>query len=223
MKRQDLTIYFVLTGLAIIHFLLKTKNTVMEEVTWVFTLMWVIAFGLLVWLKVTKQQGKDVVDWEANLEKQHLLIVLGAVAGMLVTSTIVVSAYWASLHEKSVLWIPRPSQVLGELSLVSELTDDLLYNFVLVAPAEECMKLAGVLAIYRFSRNEFVSVGLPVGFWAVLHSYQAYLGPLQAILVISAFLSGLFLYVVLRTTKSLENAIVSHAIYNGIIVLLAYV
>jgi len=222
LKRQDLTIYFVLTGLAIIHFLLKTKGTAMEDTTWLFTLMWLVSLLLLIWLKITKSE-KDLIDWEANLEKGHVLIVLGAVGGMLVTATIIVSAYWASLYEKSVLWIPRPSQVLSELSVTSELTDDLLYNFVLVAPAEEAMKLAGALAIHRLSRNELVSVGLPVGFWAVLHSYRAYIGPLQIILVISAFISGLILYTVLRVTKSLENAIVCHAIYNGIVVLLAFI
>jgi membrane protease YdiL (CAAX protease family) len=107
--------------------------------------------------------------------------------------------------------------------VTSELVDDLLYNFVLVSPAEESMKLAGMLAIYRLWRNEYVSVGLPVGFWAVLHAYHAYIGSLQAIFVISAFASGLILYAVLKLTGSLENAIVSHAIYNGIVVLLAYV
>ena len=113
MKGRDLTIYFVATGLAIVHFLLKTKGTAMEVVTWLFTLMWVVSVLLLLWLKVTggpSIERRDLVQYDANLEKDHLLIVFGAVALIAVTSTLIVNAYWASLHEKSVLWIPRPSR-----------------------------------------------------------------------------------------------------------------
>ena len=107
------------------------------------------------------------------------------------------------------------SEVPGSTAAV---LDDLLYNFVLVAPAEENIKLVTTLALWRKFKNEFLAIGLPIGVWATLHAYQSYLGALMPVLVVSAFVSGLVLFAVLKYTNSLENAILSHGLYNSLVV-----
>jgi len=164
-KARDLTIFNVVTGLAAVHYLLKTQGTPLEPTTWVYIIMWVLSLVMLLWLRVYGNERGDLVDYE----------------------------------------------------------DDLLYNFVLVAPAEENVKLMGMLALYRKTQNELLSVGLPVGVWAALHAYHAYLGEVMPILVASAFLSGLILFAVLKYTQSLENAIISHGLYNSLVVLTSFI
>jgi hypothetical protein len=59
--------------------------------------MWVVSVLLLLWLKVTggpSIERRDLVEYDANLEKEHLLIVFGAVALIAVTSTLIVNAYY---------------------------------------------------------------------------------------------------------------------------------
>jgi len=127
-----------------------------------------------------------------------------------------------SSFTRSAIYVPRPGSLLsmGQQSTAA-LVDDLLYNVVLVAPAEESMKLVGILALYRRTKNTPVSVAAPTGFWAVLHSYQAYQGTLMPILVLSAFISGLILFLVLKYTRSLLNAQIAHAGFNSIVVLMS--
>jgi len=221
LETRDLLVFNVVTSLAAVHFLLKTKGTVLEAATWLYVLIWILSMVMLLWLRVyggSSGEEGDVVDYDENLSRQHLPVIFGAVAAIAVVSSLMVSTY-----TRSSLYIPRPGQVLSEMPFSSGVLDDLLYNFVLVAPAEETVKLMGILALYRKFRNELLSVALPVGFWAALHAYHAYLGELMPVLVVSAFLGGLILYAVLKITNSLENAIIAHGLYNSLVVLTSYV
>lgn len=220
-KARDLLVFNVFTGLAAVHFLLKTIGTPMEEGTWIYTLMWIMSLVLLLWLRVYGGERGDVVDYDENLRREHLPWIFGGLAGIIVVSTVIVSAAAGAM--RSVLYVPRPSALLSGLPVSATLVDDLLYNFVLVAPAEETVKLMGILTLYRKTGNEIISVCVPVGIWAVLHAYHAYLGPLQPVLVLSAFISGLILYAVLKYTKSLQNAIITHGLYNSLVILIGTV
>jgi membrane protease YdiL (CAAX protease family) len=212
---RDLLVFFTVAGLAAVHFLLKTKGTLMEQATLLYVLMLLIALIILLWLRVYNGEQGDLVDYDENLRRDHLPILFGSVAAIAVLSSMLVRAF-----TRSALYIPRPSQLLSlNVSPTAALIDDLLYNFVLVAPSEETVKLMGMLTLYRKTGNELVSVAFPVGIWAALHAYHAYLGELMPVLVICAFLSGLILYMVLKYTQSLENSILSHAIYNSLVVL----
>ena len=215
---RDLIIFNVLVGLAAVHFLLKTLGTYLEKATWVFLTMWIMSLVLLVWLRVYGGERGDIVDYDENLKRDHLPIIFGAVAAMVIVSSVLVSSF-----TRSAIYVPRPGLALslGHLSTAG-LVDDLLYNVVLVAPAEESMKLVGILALYRRTRNTPISVAAPVGFWAVLHAYQSYQGELMPILVFSAFLSGIILFLVLKYTRSLLNAQIAHAGFNSIVILMSF-
>lgn len=212
---RDLLVFFAVAGLAAVHFLLKTKGTVMEQATWLYVLMLLIALVMLLWLRLYHGERGDLVDYDENLRRDHLLFLFGSVVAIAILSSLLVRAF-----ARSALYVPRPGQLLSlDVSSAAAVIDDLLYNFVLVAPAEETVKLMGMLVIYRKTGNEPVSVAIPVGIWAALHAYQAYLGAMMPVLVLSAFLSGVVLYAVLRYTRSLENAIIAHGLYNSIVVL----
>ena len=219
MKSRDLIIFNVLVGLVGVHFLLKTSGTYLWNMTLVYLTMWIMSLILLLWLRFYGGERGDVVDYDENLERAHLPIIAGAVAAMVIVSSVLVSSF-----TQSALYVPRPGLALnlGQLSTAS-LVDDLLYNVVLVAPAEESLKLVGILALYRRTQNAPISVAAPVGFWAVLHCYQAYTGPSMPILVVSAFVSGIILFLVLKYTRSLLNTQIAHAGFNSIVILASLV
>jgi hypothetical protein len=64
-----------------------------------------------------------------------------------------------------------------------------------------------------------VYVGVPVGFWAALHGIQAYESPL---LIIPAFINGVFLIVYLWKFKCILGAVFAHFGYNSIITVFTY-
>lgn len=212
---RDLIIFNAVTGLAAVHFLIKTRGTPMEQPTWVYLLMWIMSLVLLLWLRLYHGEKGDLTDYDENLRREHLPLLLGSVVALIVINSIAVGGFF-----RNALYIPRPGLALNlnQLNLAS-LVDDLLYNFVLVGPAEESMKLMGMLTLYQKTKNAALSVGLPVGVWAILHAYQTYVGELMPALVLGAFVSGLVLFAVLKYTDSLENAIIAHGLYNSVIVL----
>jgi membrane protease YdiL (CAAX protease family) len=222
---RDLLIFNVLVGLAGINYLVKTAGISLWVPTLCYLIIWIMSLILLLWLRFYGGERGDIVDYDENLQRSDLLKIFGAVVAMVVVASVLVSCY--SGYVRSAIYVPRPGLALdlgqsglGQLNAAS-VVDDLLYNMVLVAPAEESMKLVGILALYRKTGNEFVSVVLPVGFWASIHTYQAYTGAAAWVLVSvsSAFISGLILFWVLKDTRSLLNAQVSHASYNGIVIL----
>ena len=210
---RDLLLYFAVTALGVVHFVLKTKGTTMESVTMAFALMWVMALVLLLMLRSyggpSGQQG-DLVDYDEDLRREHLPILFGSVAAIVVVNVLIVRGL-----VRSSIYVPRPS--LAQVSTFGPILDDVLYNLVLVAPAEECIKMMAILTIYRRTRNEAISVAAPVGVWAVSHAYLAYLGENMPVLVVGAFLSGIVLYLAVKYTKSLLNAIIAHSVYNVLV------
>jgi len=218
MQSRDLTTINVVTGLAVIHFLLKTKGTPLEAATWFYALTWLISLIMLLWMQVYQghPSSGDVTDYDENLRREHLPWLIGGIAAMIIVSSVLVASF-----TRSALYVPRPGAVLSAAAPLSTaaLMDDLLYNFVLVAPAEETMKLMGILALYGKTGNKWLSVAFPVGVWAALHGYFAYVGTLMPVLILSAFISGLILYVVMQQTGSLLNAVLAHACFNSVVVL----
>jgi len=221
MKARDLTTINVITGLAVIHFLLKTKGTPLETATWFYAMTWLISLIMLLWIQMYQghPSSSGVTDYDENLRRKDLPWLFGGLAGMVIVSSVLVAGF-----TRSALCVPRPGAVLSAAAPMSTaaLTDDLLYNFVLVAPAEETMKLMSILALYGKTRNKWLSVAFPVGIWAVLHGYFAYVGPLMLVLIASAFISGLILYVVMQQTSSLLNAVLCHACFNSLVILFSF-
>jgi len=214
---RDLLLFFVVTALAAIHYLLKTKGTPLEAPTWLFLLMWVLSMVMLIWLRIYGGEKEDVVDYDEDLNRKDVPVLIATIAGVIITASVVVSI---SGLVQSAIVIPRPGAVLSQVpTSTSAIIDDLLYNFVLVAPAEECMKLMGIIALYRKTGNELLSVGVPVGIWAGFHGYYSYVGTLMWPLIIAAFISGFILYLNMKYTRSLLNAIIAHGSYNCLVII----
>jgi len=213
---RDLLLFYVFTALAAIHYLLKTQGTPLETATWTFLLMWILSMVLLLWLRMYGGERRDPVDYDEDLKREHLPVMIGSIVAIVIIASLIVSM---SSGIKSAIIVPRPGAMLSGIpTSTSALIDDLLYNFVLVAPAEETMKLMGIIALYRKTHNEALSVAFPVGVWATFHGYYSYVGPLMWPLIIAAFVAGIILYLNLKYTKSLLNAIISHGLYNVLVV-----
>mgnify|MGYP007109722134 CR=1 FL=1 len=214
---RDLLLFFVTTALAAIHYLLKTKGTPLEVPTWLFLLMWVLSMVMLLWLRLYGRESEDIVDYDEDLSRKDIPVLIATIAGVIIVASVIVSV---SCMVQSAIVIPRPGAVLSQVpTSTPAIIDDLLYNFVLVAPAEECMKLMGIIALYRKTHNEFVSVAIPVGVWACFHGYYSYVGTLMWPLIAAAFISGFILYLTMKYTRSLLNAIIAHGAYNCLVIL----
>ena len=220
---RDLILFDVLTALVIVHFFLSTQGTSMATTTTILSIMWLMSLVILAMLRVYGGRGGqvgDIVDYDENVTRAHLPWFIGSVAVIAIISGLAAAASSRGVTI-SILYVPRPSlvQVPGVLSGTATVLDDVLYNFFLVAQAEESVKLMATLALYRRTGNEFVSAGLPIGAWAVFHAYMAYVGQGMDVFLIAAFLSGIVLYIVLKQTKSLLNAVMAHGLWDTFVIL----
>ena len=214
---RDLLLFFVVTALAAIHYLLKTMGTPLEVPTWTYVLMWILGLVMLLWLRMYGGEREDPVDYDEDLKREGLPVMIGSTAAIVVVASLVVSV---TSMVRSAIVVPRPGAVLSEVPTASTaLIDDLLYNFVLVAPSEETMKLMAIIALYRKTKNEALSVAFPVGVWAGFHGYYSYVGTLMWPLIAAAFAAGLILYFTVKYTRSLLNAIIAHGVYNCLVVI----
>jgi len=219
---RDLILFDVLTVLVIVHFFLSTQGTSLATATTIYSIMWLMSLVILAMLRVyggrSGQEG-DLVDYDENVGRAHLPWLIGSVAVIAIIGGLAAAAVSKGITI-SILYVPRPSlaQAPGIFGS-STVLDDVLYNFFLVAQAEESVKLMAILALYRKTRNELVSAGLPIAVWAIFHAYMAYVGQGMDMFLVAAFVSGIVLYIVLRQTKSLLNAVIAHGIFDTIVIL----
>lgn len=209
---RDLLLVNVITGLAAIHYLLKTKGTAAETTTWFYVLVWMISLIMLLWIQVYCGRPDGTLDYDENLSRKHVAWLVGGVVAVVLTSSLLVSGV-----ARNALYVPQLN--VETSSSLTVMLDSVLYNFVLVAPAEETMKVMGIMALYHKTRNEALSVVTSIGVWATLHGYFAYVGAFMPLLTACAFISGIILYYVMKQTGSILNAIIAHAVYNGIVIL----
>jgi len=216
----------MLTTLVIVHFFLSTQGTSLATATTIYAIMWLMSLVILAMLRVyggrSGQEG-DLVDYDENVGRAHLPWLIGSVAVIAIIGGLAAAAVSRGITV-GLLYVPRPSlaQAQGLFGTASVL-DDVLYNFFLVAQAEESVKLMAILTLYRKTRNELVSTGLPIGIWAIFHAYMAYVGQGMDMFLIAAFVSGIVLYIILRQTKSLLNAVIAHGIYDTIVILVSLI
>jgi hypothetical protein len=113
-------------------------------------------------------------------------------------------------------------------SITTIFLSSLLYGLVMAATAEELFKLTLFAEGkerwgkgYKLGKvmipGILVYVGLPVGFWAALHSVQSYSDPVQ---ILPAFVNGVVLIIYLWKTQCFLGCVVSHWLYNGTILAL---
>jgi membrane protease YdiL (CAAX protease family) len=214
---KDLLVFFAIASLPIASFLLLNYPD-----TQFYISMLLVSLVVIVWLE--KHNEKPVVGYTENLTLEKLAIVLGGVLGCLAVSTFFTTTF---LH--SVLYVPAQKLDLtyGGFMLPAFWTD-ILFTFVLVVTAEECTKLVIILALYTWLRDRFgagfskwVSVGIAVGGWALLHTYsnpETYGGPNGWTYLTAAAICGVIMFLVLQYTHSLLATMLVHFGYNAAVI-----
>jgi membrane protease YdiL (CAAX protease family) len=211
---RDWILFFVFAGVPIVSFWLQDYPD-----TPFFSGMLVIFLLVLLWMK---QYHKDadyskLLGFDENLDFESFLWI-----GLGVAGTFLASSFLVRQFTQSAIWVPRHDLQIsfGSFQLAG-FWNDVLFQLVLVAPAEELCKLSLHLAFYLKLKSSFdeplaraASIVAPVFFWAMLHVYRAYTGPNMVILLFSAFVGGLIIFAVMHHTRSLMAAILTHAGYN---------
>jgi len=217
----DLVAYVTLSVFPISYFLLSTYNTPLFSNTLAFSIM--LATSLLALLAVKMYMPEigeegEISDFDENLTLNSLVVALMVGFGVLALAGLI-----ARLPTQTLIYVPKPNVEVFSIGPISSVVvGNILYQFTLVAPAEECLKTAGIYALHsRLGEVQFgeaISVALPVALWAVFHTILAGFTPL---LVATAFAAGLVFYAGQRYTGSILTAILAHAIYNGAVVALS--
>jgi len=214
---RDWILFFVFAGVPIVSFWLQDYPD-----TPFFSGMLVIFLLVLLWIKQYHSDADyaKLVDYDENLQFDSFLWI-----GLGIAATFLASSYMVRNFTTSTIWVPQHSMQLsyGAFQL-SGFWSDVLFQLVLVAPAEELCKLSLHLAFYLKLKESFdegvariTSIVAPIFFWAMLHVYRAYTGSNMVILLFSAFIGGIIIFAVMYKTRSLMAAILVHAGFNILI------
>jgi membrane protease YdiL (CAAX protease family) len=212
---RDLILFFVFAGVPIVSFWLQDYPD-----TPFFASMLVIFLIMLMWLRQYhgEEEYRKLVDYDENLHAESFLWIALGVIGTYFMSSLLVRSFTTSS-----IWVPTHNLEMSYLNTfqLSGFWNDVLFQLVLVAPAEELCKVTLMLAFYLKLKGTFsepiargVSIGAPIFFWAMLHSYRAYTGPNMITLLMAAFIGGLIIFGVMYKTRSLMAAILVHSGYN---------
>ena len=220
---KDLTVFIALCSFPVAFFVLSTYGTVFFATTVSFTVMLAFGFIALLAIKIWGYSPTDpegVALFDENLTVKGLFLSAGL--GFLVYFLAVLTA---TIEHGGFIYVPKPGiPLMSEAEGYGKLLGDSLYQFTLVAPAEETLKIAGIYALHgRFgvpgtSLDEVAAVIPPIFLWAVFHTIVA---GFTASMVVFAFLAGLVWYMGMRTTNSILSPIIAHATYNTLVVLLS--
>ena len=214
-------LYFAFSGVPIASFLLQDYPN-----TYFYLGLLTIFLILLIWLRIYYKERDQLLDYDENLNFEKLIYIAIGIAGVYLTASFIISKF-----AKSSIYIPYQGMdvtYIGGFQL-SGIWNDILFQLVLVAPSEELCKLVLHLAFYMKLREAFsksvakgASIGIPIFFWAMLHAYRAYTGPNMGVLILSALIGGLIIFYIMYKTRSLLSAILVHAGYNSLVLLLTY-
>jgi membrane protease YdiL (CAAX protease family) len=215
---RDLLIFFAISALPIASYLLTEYPN-----TQFYLSLLLISLVVTVWFRLYYKEPDQLIDYDENLTLYSLSLIMAGALGI-----VVVGSIWLGAFSKSLIYVPtyKIELTIGTLQLGS-FFNNILFQLVLVAPSEEVTKLVTHLSFYIWLRDKFsknfakaVSIGAPIGFWALLHTYQnpSYMGSNMWVAVSGAFLGGLIIFAVMHYTKSLLAAILTHFTYNAIII-----
>jgi membrane protease YdiL (CAAX protease family) len=218
MKARDMLLYFALSAVPIATFLL----TDYPDTNFYLSLL-MISLIVIVWYRHYHKEPDQLLDYDENLTSTSLGFIAAGVLGIIVAGSLIFAS-------NSLFYVPRHSLEFkfGQIAL-SGFWADMLFQMVLVAPSEECVKLITHLSFFSWLKDvvdkdiaKFISIIAPISFWALLHTYRNpnYTGPMMLTAVAAAFVGGLIIYGVMRLNESLLAAILTHAIYNCVVVYL---
>jgi len=222
---RDLILYFAFAGLPIVSFWLQQEA---YPETPFYASMLVVFLIILVWMKsyYKDKSHAKLVDFDENLHASSFLWIIGGIVACYIVASVIVRTF-----ATSALVVPRHMAEISYFGFqLSPLWNDVLFQMALVATAEELSKVVVMLAIYmRLKSAKFgdglsrlVAIVVPIFFWAMMHVYRnpAYQGTNMIVMVAAAFVAGLIIYGVMYKTKNLLGAILTHAGYNILIILL---
>jgi len=218
----ELALFEALVAFIVAHAALSTQGTGQYSVVIFYVIILVMNLVALILIYMYHGEQGQLVDYNENMTPTSFVWILGGLIAVFFVAVVITSQF-----RTTSIFVPNFTingiTAIGATSLMWSV----LYNVGLVANAEETTKLVGINSVFMYLNNNFewmgetaikaVAVGVPVGFWAVLHAYVAYVGPLLWPLVASAFAAGLILFVVLYKTKSLLAAILVHGCYNVLV------
>lgn len=221
MKGRDFIVYSAFSVLPAASFLLLGYPDASFFVA-------LLVFSLVVvalMLQMRKGEGGMLLQFDADLDVKALLAIAMGVFGCFMVARVLSPA-----EVKTSLYVPMANMQLtiGDFVL-PKFWSDLLFQFTLVAPAEESSKLVTQLALFDRLKGAFglgaariVSITVPVLMWALLHTYRnpAYMGQYMIIMVATAFVAGIIMYAVMWYTKSVLASILVHACFNGLVIYL---
>jgi len=218
-----LILFNVVTLLVAVHYLLLTFDTPMFATTLFYIVMWIVSIVMLIWIRLYYGEIKWL-DYDEDPTRAHFLTWLGGLAGVVAAASIVPRIV-SQVAFPTAIYVPSPKRMLAQGTVFDlwSLASDALFNICLVANAEETMKVAAHTALYNSTKNEWLSIILPVAVWSISHGYLAYTGPLQLPLITAAFVAGIILFLVLKFTRSLLAAILVHGIYNALTLILSLI
>jgi len=183
----------------------------------------VVLFGL----KHYHTEREQLVDYDDNLDLYSLGMIGAGALGMLVIASLIYKSFAQSLF-----YIPMHDLTFtfGQMSL-DAFTTSALFTVVLVAPSEEVAKLCLHLSLHIWLKEKFgegiakvLAIFIPILTWAILHTYRnpEYQGVNMIVAVATAFTGGLIIFGVMKWRKSIMVALLTHAVYNIILIYMRY-
>lgn len=176
----------------------------------VFGMVYLFSIVAIMFMRV--RFGEAPIPWSQDLDRRALGLVLVGLVGVLAVSTVATSFFFTSI-----IYVPRFSVQLASLPQVAS---DVVYQFTVVAPAEEFAVLAIAMGLYKGIprlQEPIFALGASRLLWAVAHGYLAY--GAQWNLLAAAFLAGLVMSYLMLETRSILTPWLIHGAYNSLIVL----
>lgn len=237
MSFSEFILFQCLTAAVVAHAWLSSINTAEYQNNVFYVGLLLCNLLCLLFIYTYYREDGQLVDYNNDMTVESYIYIIAAIVIMFM-----VSAVFTAPYKTTAIYVPTFATTSFALSFnFSAFSYAALYNIALVANAEETTKLVGHNALYMYlngsGRNrreryitfhnykislvKFVAIVVPIAFWACLHAYIAYVGSLLWPLVLSAFVSGIVLYYVMHKNCSVLAAIITHGIFNLIVVTFA--
>ncbi|MFH1328855.1 MAG: hypothetical protein ABIH76_08475 [Candidatus Bathyarchaeota archaeon] len=126
-----------------------------------FSVLAVIAFHVFM-----KDSTDSIPSFLGNMPTINWVYAGLGVAGAFFISWINVAVSGLVFPVNSLLYVPQ----FGIAAFGSQIMGESLMQLVLVAPAEEFLKISMILALLVRTKNEFIAAGTSIGIWAVFHT-----------------------------------------------------
>ncbi|MDG7016679.1 MAG: CPBP family intramembrane metalloprotease [Nitrososphaerota archaeon] len=213
----DVIVFALFAVIPDAYFLLSTYGTPNFGVVAAYALILAIAIGALA--AVQRSKVMEEIKFENNLDRTGLALSIGIG---------VVAFFFAGLlfgfktFQSAILVENVKPLALGTTAVNSNVTDlltNILWQWTMVAPAEEIMKVAAILAFYSRWKNQPMAVSAAIAMWAGLHTILA---GFNWWMIFVAFVLGILFYIPLMLRGSILGSIYSHSTYNTLVKVLPY-